>query len=202
MKKCLVALAALALAAALYAQDVPQAGALGITGSVGTSLPTIGGWYNATPNIAIRPFIGFSTSSSPDNPGKPDLTDFTFALGADLLYQLPIAGNFVLGVGPGFKYSHETVEYSESDTVGGSKVSYDYTNTTSYFTLLAKASTQYYFSKNFCAYLDLSLGLEFANIDNDEEIKYPTSSIDNDTSYKTTSFGTYTAALGVAYFFK
>jgi hypothetical protein len=189
MKKFLIVFAALAMSVALFAQDLPKAGTFGITGSVGTSSSNIGAWYNVTDNIVLKPWVGFNTESNPDEYSYKYSTA-AFNIGVDGLYELPIAGNFVLGVGPsiGYSYSSNKYEYSTSTTT------YSWSN----ISLLAKASAQYFLSKNFAAFLDVGVGVEF---DNGSTKLEPTGGSSTTSNYTITSFATSTAALGVAYLF-
>jgi hypothetical protein len=223
MKKLFVILAALALAAALSAQDLPGKGAFGLTGAFGYSSGSIGCWYNLTDNIAVKPSIGFSSSSSdtdyPHERLNPDdnYTETTtnsnksISFGVDALYLLPIVERLVLGVGAGCRYTNTKYEYTdeyEYDRETSADETDDQSQTSNTITILALASAQYYFSRHFGAFLDFSIGVDFTNSKYERERSQYDKTLDEtfiiDTysgTGKSTYFRTATANLGVVYFF-
>jgi hypothetical protein len=205
MKKLLIAVAALAIAGAVYAQDLPKAGTFGITGN---SDSKIGAWYSLTDKIVLRPDFGLFISGTAESDPIKDTTTLegidviesttysssrvSFSIGLDGLYELPLAGGLSLGIGPRVQYyrssnpSVKTLKVTGSETVYGMSVSVDNktttttTNVTSTFSLGPVASLQYSLNKNFLIFLDGSLLLAFET---------PTTTYDIDSSTSVTVAG-------------
>jgi hypothetical protein len=215
MKKSLAILVALiALGVALSAQDLPKAKAFGLTGQFGYSNSSIGCWYNLTDKIVLRPSIGYTWVKSGSDRAY-DTYDYTYDyqsngvnVGVDAFYQLPIAGNLVLGVGPGVRYSFSTSKSTNEDdydTYTNTNTSQDISNTV---TFTAKASAQYFLSKNLCAFLDLGIYADVSSSKGKSKDEQYMKATDTTTTTSSNSgkghsydFGFTTACIGVAYLF-
>jgi hypothetical protein len=187
MRKSLVLVAALALSAALcsalYAQETPKAGALGMTGSVGTSYFAIGAWYNATDAIVIKPALGLWFNSDPDSNPAYKVNEVRLDVSLDGLYEIPIAGGLALGVGPHLEYYLDKTTYTYPST--------DASISRGTFYIGVVASAQYFFTKSVGLYLDAGIMAAFYH--------YGPSS---GTAYSTTTFQTYSNGLGVVFLLK
>jgi hypothetical protein len=187
MKKTLLLLATLALCVAAHAQSAPQTGDLGVTGSLGNSSASIGAWYNVSDKLVIRPSLGFTTYSNPDQYGY-SLSTFAISTSLAGIFELPLSGSLLLGLGPfiGYSYGKETDEY----------VAYDDKFYSGTFSIGAMASVQYFFTENVGLFLDLGLRADFTTVTADD------GQTDTSSEYKTSSFGTSSASIGAVFLFK
>jgi hypothetical protein len=206
MKKVFALIAALALCAAVYAQEAPKAGALGITGSVGTSSASIGAWFNVNSKIVLRPALGFSYTNTPAvTTGGFDDSSTGFSLSVTGLYELPIAGGLVLGVGPSLGDYLSSSSSSSVTTYGTTVLTTKDTTTSNTFAVGAVASAQYFFAKSVGLFLDVGIRAAFSSDTTSGSISYSDGTPSINTSVdgaKTTAIDLDTLGLGIVFLLK
>jgi hypothetical protein len=192
MKKLIIAViaAAIALAPVVAEGTTPAAGSFGITASVTSDLYTIGCVYNINDVFAVRPFVGFfSTSKSYADFDDAEYTNGAFSIGTDALYELKMSDSFLLGLGG-------KVAFTKSGNSSDDGVT-EITNDSTTFAIAALASAQYFLRPNFAVYTDITFGMNSTTNKYDDD-----TDTDSEKNYTTTTWGTTSYSLGLAYYIK
>ena len=180
--------AALAFAPAFAQDNIPGAKSFGLTATFGNNnTTTIGGVYNFNDQIALRPWVGFTIKNTDKGDYYTYDTAYTdFELGTDLLYQIKMASNVVLGVGGrvGISSMGTTNKYTTYDTKSVPLT----------INATALMSAQYFVAPRLGVYIDAGLGMEYYSY------KYDNGT--TTTSYSYTKFGTSTFGIGLAVYLK
>jgi hypothetical protein len=176
------------LALASFAEGGVAPKTLGVFGSISADSYLLGLSYQATNTFALKPAIGFSSNSQPDNNKS---TNFQLFTRIDGLFQLPLTSALIMGMGPRIGYN---LAYTTSDT--GTITT---TGNDGHFIIGAVANVQYLFTKNFGAFLDASLTADFESNKTTQVYDASTTPIPNTTS-STTTLATSTS-LGLIFYF-
>ena len=163
------------------------------TGKVGLTMGfpgSIGVLWHATDNLAVRPEISFSWSSSEIGSSESDVS--TFSTGASVLFYLRKWENLATYASPRYAFARTT---SSSDAAFGGES--ERTSRSHLFS--GSFGAQYWLGQRFSAFGELGLAYQRSSSDSNIDVP-PGFPIDFSTEFTSTSFGTRSFA-GVVFYF-